>query len=78
MGRRFVTLDGLLPERAGANDEMRIVAVLPDGRVEPLVWLHDYDSRQAHPFLLRRPLFLPAGSEIHGVSSGAVVGLLRR
>ena len=73
---RPFTLDGLLPERVGASDEMRIVAVLPDGRVEPLLWLRDYNSRQAHPFLLRRPLLLPAGSEIRGLSSGAVIGLL--
>lgn len=72
------TLDGLLPERVGGSDQMRIVAVLPDGRVEPLLWLHDYDALQPHPFLLRRPLTLPAGTQIRGVASGAVITLLRR
>jgi hypothetical protein len=75
---RAFTLDGLLPERVGVNDQLRIVAVLPDGRIEPLLWLHNYDSRQAHPFLLRRPLMLPAGTEIRGVSRDALIALLRR
>jgi hypothetical protein len=75
---RPFTLDGLLPERIGVDNQLQIVAVLPDGRIEPLLWLHDYDSRQAHPFLLRRPLLLPAGTEIRGVSRDALIALLRR
>jgi hypothetical protein len=40
--------------------------------------LHNYGSRQAHSFLLRRPLMLPAGTEIRGVSRDALIALLRR
>jgi len=72
-----LVLDGLMPERIGTNHEMRIVAVLPNGGIEPLLWLHGYDAQQAHPFLLRRPMSLPAGTEIRGVSSGAIVALLK-
>jgi hypothetical protein len=55
---------------------MRVVALLPRGSVEPLVWLHGYDSRFAHPFLFRQPLTLPAGTVIRGVPPDAQVSLL--
>jgi hypothetical protein len=71
-----MVLDGLQPERTPPGHSMRIVAALPDGSVQPLVWLHGYDNRFPHPFLLRRPLRLPAGSVIRGVSSDAVVALI--
>lgn len=67
-------LDGLLPERA--TDGTRIVATLPDGRVEPLVWLYGYSEKFRHPFLLRKPLTLPAGTIIRGVTPPASVLLL--
>jgi hypothetical protein len=52
------------------------VAVLPGGHVEPLLWLHGYDARYPHPFLLRTRLRLPAGTTIRGVPRGAVLVLL--
>ncbi len=55
---------------------MRIVAVPPGGSIVPLLWLHDYDSRYPHSFLLRRPRRLPAGTLIQGVSDDAVIGLI--
>jgi mono/diheme cytochrome c family protein len=67
-------LDGLLPERA--TDGTRIVATLPDGRVEPLLWLYGYSEKFRHPFLLRKPLTLPAGTIIRGVTPPASVLLL--
>ncbi len=71
-----VTLRGLQPERVSAGQSFRVVAVLPDGAVEPLVWLHQYESRYAHPFLFRQPIRLPAGTRIQGVPPDAVVALL--
>ena len=67
-------LDGLLPQRA--VDAAQIVATLPDGRVEPLLWLYGYSDRFRHPFLLRKPLPLPAGTIIRGVRPPASVLLL--
>ena len=67
-------LDGLLPERT--TDGTRIVATLPDGRVEPLLWLYGYSEKFRHPFLLRKPLTLPAGTIIRGVTPPASVLLL--
>ncbi len=37
-----IVLNGLLPERVPPAQSTRIIAVSPAGRVEPLVWLHEY------------------------------------
>jgi len=69
------TLDGLLPKNV-PNESFQMVAELPDGRVEPLLWLNGYKLEFAHPFLLLTPLELPAGTVIRGIPSGANVALL--
>jgi mono/diheme cytochrome c family protein len=74
---RPFTLDGLIPEKLASGQSFQIVARLPGGKVEPLLWLHAYDSRFSHPFLLRRPLQLTAGAVIDGVPPDAVVALIR-
>ena len=70
---RDIVVDGLQPERVAAVSSMRITAVLPGGSVQPLVWLHEYKPVYAHPFLFREPVRLPAGTEIQGVPSDAVI-----
>jgi hypothetical protein len=74
--RESVVLDGLLPEQVPAHRSLQIVAERPDGTIEPLVWLYEYDGRYADPFLFRQPLHLPAGSAIRGVPADAVIALL--
>ena len=69
-------LDGLLPENVPTGLSFQIVARLPAGPIEPLVWLHGYDERYKHPFLLRKSLRLPAGTVIEGVPDGAVIALI--
>jgi hypothetical protein len=73
---RAIVLDGLLPEKVPPGQSFQVSAVLPNGHVEPLLWLHGYDARYAHAFLLRTPLRLPAGTVIRGVPSNAVLVLL--
>jgi hypothetical protein len=65
--KRAVTLDGLLPQGVPRGASMQVVAALPDGAVEPLVWFYEYQNTYQHPFLFRRPLNLPAGTVIRGV-----------
>ena len=71
-----LVLDGLLPEKIASNQSIRITAALPNGAVEPLIWLHQYDGRYQHPFMFRKAVRLPAGTIINGVPNDAVVGLL--
>jgi hypothetical protein len=73
--RDEIVLDGLIPDRL-TGDSMRITARRPGGAVVPLVWLHGYDTRYAHPFLFRQPVRLPAGTVIDGVPADAQVALL--
>ncbi len=73
---RPLVLDGLLPEKIASNQSIRITAALPNGAVEPLIWLHQYDGRYQHPFMFRKAVRLPAGTIINGVPTDAVVGLL--
>jgi hypothetical protein len=74
--REPMRLDGLMPGQIPPGGSIRMVAVLPGGSVEPLVWLHGYDSRFAHPFLFRQPLALPQNTVIRGIPAHAVVTLL--
>jgi mono/diheme cytochrome c family protein len=71
-----LSVDGLLPEHVPAGASMQIVAALPDGRVDPLLWLYEYKDSEQHPFLLRWPVRLPAGTRILGVRPPARIRLL--
>ncbi|HLH42237.1 MAG TPA: cytochrome c [Bryobacteraceae bacterium] len=69
-------VDGLWPSSAPEQGSFQIVALLPDGSVEPMLWLQDYKPQFSHPFLFRKPLNLPAGTVIQGVPDGARIALL--
>ena len=71
-----ITLDGLWPQRVPESASAQILATLPNGSIEPLLWLYGYKNRYRHPFLLRKPLELPAGTVIHGVPRGASIFLI--
>jgi len=71
-----IFLDGLYPRATSKSAFFQITAQLPDGTVEPLLWLSNYQNRFKHSFLLRTPLELPAGTMILGVPSDATVLLL--
>ena len=74
MVKSRIVVDGLLPE--GSADGAQIIAVRTDGTVVPLLWLYRYDEKYRHPFLLRKPLMLEAGTIIRGVKPPASVLLL--
>ncbi len=69
-------LDGLWPKTVADGESFQVTAELPDGSVEPLLWLRNYKKAFDHPFLLRRPLELPAGTVLRGVPGDASVALL--
>jgi hypothetical protein len=73
---RDIVLDGLQPESVQSAQSMRIVAASPQGSLEPLVWLHEYKGKYAHPFLFRRPLRLSAGTQIQGIPANASILLI--
>jgi hypothetical protein len=70
------TVDGILPISVPDQQSMQIIATLPNGRVEPLLWLYEYKSKFVHPFLLQTPLKLPKGTLIVGVPKTSKIALL--
>jgi hypothetical protein len=70
------SLDGLWPEKVPEKGSFQITAQLPDGSIEPLLWLQDYKMQFGHPFLFRTPLALPARTVIKGIPPGAKIALL--
>lgn len=70
------TLDGLLPKTVPDGASFQVIAELPDGSIEPLLWLQNYKKQYGHAFLLRTPLKLPAGTVIRGVPDDVSIDLL--
>ena len=73
---RPLIVDGLWPEKVPDGDSFQIVAALPDGSLEPLLWLYEYKESHRHPFLFRKPIELPVGTVIRGVPPNAAVILM--
>jgi hypothetical protein len=74
--RTGMTLSGIQPKGAAAGTTFMAIAERPDGSVEPLLWLYNYNPRFAHPYWYTSALRLPAGTKIQVTPSGAVT-LLR-
>ena len=73
---RAFKLDGLWPEKIPEKGSFQITAQLPDGTIEPLLWLQDYKAQFGHPFLFQTPVSLPARTVIRGIPPGARIALL--
>ena len=54
-----MALDEVLPRDVAEGASFRVTAELPDGSIEPLLWVYQYKRAFAHPFLLREPMRLP-------------------
>jgi hypothetical protein len=44
--------------------DIKANAILPDGTVQPLVWIQDWDFNWQDPYLYKRPILLPKGTKI--------------
>lgn len=58
------------------GDSTRVVAELPDGSIEPLIWFYRYDPKFARIYYFRKPIRLPAGTKVIASAPGATVALL--
>jgi hypothetical protein len=76
MLKEAVTVEGLYPQHVPEGTSMQIVATLPNGGIEPLLWLYEFKDSSRHPFLLRKPLELPAQTVIRGVAAGTTIFLI--
>lgn len=73
--RSALVLDGLWPQSISGGASFQVTAELPDGSIEPLLWIYRYEPRFPHSFLLRAPLKLARGAVIHGVPEGSALML---
>jgi len=74
--RQAIDLAGIRPTKVDPGVSFQMIAELPDGSIQPLLWLQPYKPVFGHPFWLRTPLALPAGTVIRGLPAGAAVDLL--
>lgn len=74
--RQPLDLEGIRPSKIDAGASFQMIAELPDGSIQPLLWLQPYKPAFGHAFWLRVPLALPAGTVIRGLPAGALVDLL--
>jgi hypothetical protein len=49
---KSVMVAGMYPQHVPQGASMQIVASLPDGDVEPLIWLYQFKDAYRHPFFL--------------------------
>jgi len=75
---RAARIAGVFPQTIRPEASAKVVAMLPNGEIAPLVWLFGYREQFAHPFWFKNTLDLPAGTVISGVPDDAKVLLLRR
>lgn len=61
--QRSILVASIRPEVLG-EASARIVAILPNGRTLPLLWLFHYQPNWHHAFRFRSPIRLPAGSVV--------------
>jgi hypothetical protein len=71
-----IFLQGLWPRKVSPDVSFQVTAELPDGSVQPLLWILPFQPIYAHAFWLRTPLALPAGTRISGIPPGVTVSLL--
>ncbi|HLK66009.1 MAG TPA: cytochrome c [Bryobacteraceae bacterium] len=60
-----IALAGVRARGAEEGSSFMAVAQLPDGSVEPLIWIYNYKAKFNHPFWYSASLRLPAGAIIN-------------
>jgi hypothetical protein len=65
---RPLSVSGIRPIATSTIVSARITASLPDGRVEPLLWLSQYDPALNIVFRFREEIRLPPGSVVEANS----------
>ncbi len=63
-----IALVSLLPHMHLLGREMKLTATLPDGSVEPLIWIRDWNFYWQDNYVYREPVHLPKGTRLDMVS----------
>ena len=62
---KAMVVEGLRPDALGDGQSMLVDAWMPDGRIEHLIWLRDYQKSWTRDYIFRTALKLPAGTTVH-------------
>jgi hypothetical protein len=81
---KSITLDAIVPRSVPSDASYQVIAEMPGGEIEPLIWFQNYKKDSGgdtpvsyeHPFMLRKPLVLPAGTVIRGVPASDSISLM--
>lgn len=63
-----LTLISLLPHMHLIGRELKLTATFPDGTVESLMWIRDWNFYWQDNYVYRKPVFLPKGTRLDMVS----------
>ena len=69
---REVKINAIRPEGLKEGASLTAVAELPDGRVEPLVWIYNFKPKFLRTYVYRHPVHLTAGSKVVVTGAGGV------
>jgi len=75
-----VTVAGVRAKEVPEGSSFMAVAELPDGTIEPLLWIYNYQPRFDHPYWYSAQFHFPAGAriEITPRGAGGIALLMRR
>lgn len=59
-----VDLQGIIPHAHLLCRQIKVTATLPDGTVEPLIWIKDWDWNWQEQYQYVKPLHVPRGTEV--------------
>jgi len=59
-----MALAGIRPKSVAAGASLMVVGRRPDGSIEPLLWLYNFNPKFAHPYFYTAALRFPAGTKI--------------
>jgi hypothetical protein len=62
--REPIRIAAIRPLAASLVESTKITARLPNGAIEPLIWLYRYDPKWNRDFVFREPITLPKGAVI--------------
>jgi hypothetical protein len=77
--KQAITAAGIRPKSLLEGSSVKVLATLPDGMIEPLIWLYDYKPEFDRTYYFRKPLKLPAGTKIETYpASAGTISLVAR
>ena len=69
--QRSLSVAGIRPKSLLEGSWVKVIATLPDGAIEPLIWLYDYKPEFDRTYYFRKPLKLPTGTKIENYPPSA-------